>query len=123
MPAPPRAALAAALALAACAGGRAGAGPRSETGLASYYGDDLQGRPTASGQPYDARRLTCAHRSHPFGARLEVTNLQNGRKVRVRVNDRGPFVEGRVVDLSREAARRLGILGRGLVQVRVVRVR
>ncbi len=122
MPAPRRAALAVALALAACNCGRAEAAPRPETGLASYYEDELQGRPTASGQPYDARRLTCAHRSHPFGAWLEVTNLDNGRKVRVMVNDRGPFVKGRVVDLSREAARQLRLIGRGLVRVRVVRV-
>ena len=112
----------AALALAACAGGRAVTGQRFETGLASHYAEEFQGRHTASGEPYDGRRLTCAHRSHPFGAWLEVTNLENGRKVRVRVNDRGPFAEGRVVDLSREAARRLGILGRGLVRVRLVRV-
>ncbi len=121
MLAPRRAALAA-LALAACAHGRAEAAPRPETGLASIYGDDLQGHPTASGQPYDARRLTCAHRSHPFGAWLEVTNLHNGRTVRVMVNDRGPFTKGRVVDLSREAARQLRIGGRGLARVRVVRV-
>lgn len=122
MTAPFRAALAAALALAAWAPGRTEAAPRPETGLASYYRDELQGRPTASGQPYDGRRLTCAHRSHPFGAWLEVTNLHNGRKVRVMVNDRGPFAKGRVVDLSREAARQLGIIGRGLARVRVVRV-
>jgi len=120
--APRRAALAGALALAACNCGWAEAAPRAESGLASYYGDEFQGRRTASGQPYDGRRLTCAHRSHPFGAWLEVTNLDNGRKVRVMVNDRGPFVKGRVVDLSREAARQLGMIGRGLVRVRVVRV-
>ncbi|HEY6105055.1 MAG TPA: septal ring lytic transglycosylase RlpA family protein [Anaeromyxobacteraceae bacterium] len=122
MSAPRRAALAVALALAACNCGWAEAAPRPETGLASTYGDEFQGRPTASGQPYDARRLTCAHRSHPFGAWLEVVNLDNGRKVRVMVNDRGPFVKGRVVDLSREAARQLRMLGRGLARVRLVRV-
>lgn len=121
MPAPHHA-LAAALALLAAAPVPAEAAPRAEVGLASYYGDEYQGRPTASGQPYDARRLTCAHRSHPFGAWLEVTNLANGRKVRVMVNDRGPYGRGRVVDLSREAARQLGIVGRGLARVRVVRV-
>jgi len=98
------------------------AAPRPETGFASFYGDEFQGRPTASGQPYDVRRLTCAHRSHPFGAWLEVVNLENGRKVRVMVNDRGPFKKGRVVDLSREAARQLGMIGRGVARVRVVRV-
>ncbi len=122
MTAAPRATLAVALVLAAGNCGRAEAAPRPETGLASTYGDEFQGRPTASGQPYDGRRLTCAHRSHPFGAWLEVVNLDNGRKVRVMVNDRGPFVKGRVVDLSREAARQLRMLGRGLARVRVVRV-
>jgi len=117
-----RATLGAALFLTACAHVTAEAAPRPETGLASFYGDEFQGRPTASGQPYDGRRLTCAHRSHPFGAWLEVVNLENGRKVRVMVNDRGPFVKGRVVDLSREAARQLGITGRGLARVRVARV-
>ncbi|HET6924160.1 MAG TPA: septal ring lytic transglycosylase RlpA family protein [Anaeromyxobacteraceae bacterium] len=117
-----RAALAMALFLAACGHVVAEAAPRPETGLASHYADEFQGRRTASGQPYDSRRLTCAHRSHPFGAWLEVVNLENGRKVRVMVNDRGPFVKGRVVDLSREAARQLGMFGRGLVRVRVVRV-
>lgn len=122
MIAPLRAPLAAALVLTACAHGRAAKAPPAETGLASYYGEAFQGRPTASGQPYDARGLTCAHRSQPFGAVLEVTNLENGRKVRVKVNDRGSFKEGRVVDVSREAARQLGMLKRGTVRVRVMRV-
>ena len=106
----------------AAAGAHAGAAPRPETGLASYYGDEFHGRPTASGQPYDPERLTCAHRSHPFGAWLEVVNLENGRTVRVMVNDRGPWTKGRVVDLSREAARKLGMLKRGTARVRGVRV-
>ncbi|HYQ81366.1 MAG TPA: septal ring lytic transglycosylase RlpA family protein [Anaeromyxobacteraceae bacterium] len=117
-----RLALAAALALLAATPAVAGAAPRAETGLAAYYRDDLRGSRTASGQPYDPTRLTCAHRSHPFGAWLEVVNLENGRKVRVMVNDRGPWTRGRVVDLSREAARQLGMLKRGTARVRVVRV-
>ncbi|HEU4385748.1 MAG TPA: septal ring lytic transglycosylase RlpA family protein [Anaeromyxobacteraceae bacterium] len=111
-----------AAALAACIPAAAGAAGRAETGLASYYRDELHGRPTASGQLYDRSRLTCAHRSHPFGAMLEVVNLENGRKVQVMVNDRGPYGRGRVVDLSREAARRLGMLKRGTARVRVARV-
>lgn len=114
--------MAAAVALAAALG-RAEAAPRAETGLATYYSEEMQGRRTASGQAYDGRRLTCAHRSHPFGTWLQVTNLDNGRKVTVMVNDRGPFVKGRVVDLSREAARLLGAVGRRPLRVRVVRVR
>lgn len=117
-----RGALAVALVLAACAHVTAEAAPRPEAGIASYYGDEFHGRPTASGQPYDKSRLTCAHRSHPFGAVLEVTNLENGRTVRVMVNDRGPYAKGRVVDLSGEAARQLGMLKRGTARVRVVRV-
>jgi rare lipoprotein A len=98
------------------------ADPRVETGLASFYADRFHGRPTASGQPYDWAALTCAHRTAPFGARLRVTDLEGGRSVVVTVNDRGPHVAGRVVDLSRAAAERLGMLGRGLVRVRVERL-
>jgi rare lipoprotein A len=98
------------------------AGAAGEVGLASYYADRFHGRPTASGQPYDRAALTCAHRTAPFGARLRVTALEDGRSVVVTVNDRGPHVAGRVVDLSRAAAERLEMLGRGLVRVRVERL-
>jgi rare lipoprotein A len=98
------------------------AAPTAEEGLATYYGDRFEGRRTASGERYDGRKLTCAHRSHPFGAVLEVTVPETGRSVRVRVNDRGPFPTGRVVDLSKAAARALGIVRRGVARVRVVRV-
>jgi rare lipoprotein A len=94
-----------------------------ERGLATYYADGLAGRPTASGAPYDPRAFTCAHRRWPFGAVLRVTALDSGRSVEVTVTDRGPWVEGRVVDLSRAAAESLGMLRRGLVQVEVVRLR
>jgi len=88
-------------------------------GLASYYGAEAHGGPTASGETYDMYALTCAHRTLPFGAMLRVTNLNNGVSVVVRVNDRGPFVEGRVIDLSYAAARRLKMLDEGVVPVRV----
>jgi rare lipoprotein A len=120
--------LALALLAAGCLHGKAGpagggrAEPQVETGLASYYADRFQGRPTASGQPYDRAAFTCAHRTAPFGARLRVTDLEAGGSVVVTVNDRGPHVAGRVVDLSRAAAERLGMLGRGLVRVRVERL-
>ena len=97
---------------------RPGAG---EVGLASYYGAEFQGRRTASGARYDAHALTCAHPTAPFGARLRVTDLETGRSVVVTVNDRGPYVQGRVVDLSLAAARKLGMVDRGLVRVRVER--
>jgi rare lipoprotein A len=78
-----------------------------EEGMASYYADALQGRRTASGELFDMHALTAAHRTLPFGTRVEVTNLENGRSVVVRINDRGPYAEGRVIDLSQAAAREL----------------
>jgi rare lipoprotein A len=90
-----------------------------ETGQASWYGGQHQGRRTASGEIFDMHDLTAAHRTLPFGARVRVVNLDNGRTVEVRINDRGPHVAGRVIDLSREAARRLGMIGRGVVTVRL----
>ncbi|PYO03504.1 MAG: septal ring lytic transglycosylase RlpA family lipoprotein [Candidatus Rokuibacteriota bacterium] len=89
------------------------------TGLASWYGDPHHGRETASGEVFDKTKPTAAHRALPFGTRLAVTNLDNGRTVEVRVNDRGPFVNGRIIDLSEAAARRLGGIGTGLMRVRV----
>jgi rare lipoprotein A len=94
-------------------------GPEAEVGLASWYGDWHQGRLTASGEAFDAGQLTAAHRRLPLGTRLRVTNLENGRAVQVRVNDRGPYVPGRVLDLSREAARTLGMVDQGVVRVRL----
>jgi rare lipoprotein A len=91
----------------------------SEVGMASYYADAHQGRLTASGERFDMHALTAAHRTLPFGSRVEVTNLENGRSVVVRINDRGPFVEGRVIDLSQAAARELRFLGRGTTRVRL----
>lgn len=109
------------LALVALAPLAAGGAP-AEEGLATFYADRFEGRRTASGERYRGEARTCAHRAHPFGAVLEVTDVESGRKVRVRVNDRGPYGKGRIVDLSRAAARELGILRRGVARVRVVRV-
>lgn len=92
-----------------------------EEGTASYYADSLRGRPTASGAPYAPAAFTCAHRTLPFGTRLRVTELRHGRSVEVTVDDRGPFVDGRLVDLSRAAAAALGFVGRGVAPVRVER--
>jgi rare lipoprotein A len=88
-------------------------------GEGSYYGDSLAGHKTASGEPYDPRRLTAAHRSLPFGTIVRVTSEQNGRTVYVRINDRGPFVRGRVLDLSRAAAEQLELIRRGVAKLRV----
>jgi rare lipoprotein A len=96
---------------------------RVEIGVASYYARTFEGRRTANGDLYRAARMTCAHRTYPFGAVLRVTDVESGRSVLVEVNDRGPFEAGRVVDLSWAAARALGILDRGLARVRVERVR
>ena len=88
-------------------------------GSASWYADALAGRSTASGEPYDPSDLIAAHRALPFGTRLRVTNLANGRVVEVRVIDRGPFIAGRILDLSRSAAEQIGILRAGHGRVRV----
>lgn len=96
--------------------------PDEEVGLASYYGRAHQGKPTASGVPFDMNAMTAAHRRHPFGARLRVTDLETGKTVDVKVNDRGPFVKDRIIDVSYAAARALGFLGRGVARVKVKRV-
>ena len=90
-----------------------------EVGLASYYGRGHDGQRTASGETFDMSRMTAAHRSLPFGTRVRVTNLDNGREAVVRINDRGPFRRGRVIDVSLAAARKLGFVGRGIARVRV----
>jgi rare lipoprotein A len=99
--------------------GAAGAAFGSEDGLASWYGGKFQGRRTASGEIFDTRQLTAAHKSLPFGTRVLVTNLQNGKSVTVRINDRGPFVAGRIIDLSLAAASVIGLTGKGVVPVRL----
>ncbi len=99
------------------------AGTDVETGRISYYALDFQGRRTASGERFDVHAFTAAHRSFPFGTRLRVTNLANGRSVVVRVNDRGPWKSGRILDVSPAAARKLGFLGRGTVRARIVVLR
>lgn len=90
-----------------------------ERGQASWYGPGFHGRRTASGARFDQNALTAAHRQLPLGSRVTVTNLENGRSVRVAINDRGPYVDGRVIDLSRAAAHRLGMIGDGVVRVRI----
>lgn len=88
----------------------------AQTGVASYY---WQGRGTASGERFNPNALTAAHRSLPFNTKVEVTNLRNGRTVVVRINDRGPFVRGRIIDVSKAAAGQLGFSGHGLTKVSV----
>jgi rare lipoprotein A len=92
---------------------------RTAVGIASYYGKEYHGRTTASGEIFDMTKLTAAHRSLPFGINVRVTNLSNDQSVVVRVNDRGPFVAGRIIDLSLAAAQRLGMIAAGLAKVKV----
>ncbi len=91
----------------------------AQVGLASYYADDFQGRKTASGEKYDKNALTAAHKEFPFGSYIRVTRLDNNKSVVVKVNDRGPYFEGYVVDLSRRAAQALGIIEIGVAKVKV----
>jgi rare lipoprotein A len=89
------------------------------TGEASWYGRPFHGRRTASGEVYDMYKLTAAHPTLPFGARVRVTSLSNGRSVEVRINDRGPAVRGRIIDLSYAAARAIDSVGAGVFPVRL----
>jgi len=90
-----------------------------EEGLASWYGGKFQGRLTASGEVFDTNLLTAAHKTLPFGTLVKVTNLANGRSIMVKINDRGPFVAGRIIDLSRAAAERIEMVGTGTARVSV----
>lgn len=90
-----------------------------ETGIASWYGYPYHGRPAADGEIYDMEKLTAAHRTLPFGTWVRVTNLQNGKTVDVRITDRGPFIDGRIIDLSKAGARAIGMLGPGTARVRL----
>ncbi len=92
---------------------------RVEYGKASFYDPKLAGKRTASGEIYNPREMTAAHRTLPFGTWVRVTALSSKKSVVVRINDRGPFVRGRIIDLSNEAARRLGILKQGIADVKV----
>ena len=102
--------------------GGTGQAPRPgyvETGYASWYGDPYHGRRAANGEVYDKNKLTAAHLTMPFETWVKVTNLENSRSVTVRITDRGPFVKGRIIDLSQEAARQIRMIGPGTALVRV----
>jgi len=92
---------------------------RVQEGMASFYGEEYHGRPTANGEVYDMHALTAAHPALPFNTRVRVVNLENGQSVVVRINDRGPSVQGRIIDLSYQAARAIGMVGPGTVRVRL----
>jgi rare lipoprotein A len=91
----------------------------AEVGKASFYAHRFHGRSTASGETYDESKMTAAHRTLPFGTRVRVTNLENGKAVTLRVNDRGPHRKGRVIDVSYKAAKRLGFVRDGIARVKV----
>lgn len=110
-----------ALCLSSCATTAPGFGEKGyvEEGKASYYGRKFQGRKMANGERYRRNKLTAAHKKLPFGTQVEVTNLQNNKSVRVEITDRGPFVRGRIVDLSEAAARRVNMINSGVAPVRL----
>ncbi len=91
----------------------------TETGLASFYSETYNGKKTANGEIYNSSELTAAHKKLPFGTRVKVTNLSNGKTVKVRVNDRGPFVAGRIIDLTRKAAKKIDMINDGVVKVKI----
>ena len=95
----------------------------TQKGLASWYGAKFHGRPTASGEIYDMNRISAAHKQLPLGTVVQVKNRDNGKKLRVPINDRGPFIKGRIIDLSVGAARQLEMFGQGLANVRIKVVR
>lgn len=105
-------------------GGRSGVGRFTEEGLASWYGMEggrvrEHGRPTATGRPYDQNALTAAHKTLPLGTRVKVTNLENGRSLVVVINDRGPYIQGRIIDMTLRGARILGFKEKGTARVRI----
>jgi len=123
IPLPPLALVAALAVAASCASPRAARhGVAVERGVASWYGPGFHGNFTASGERYDMWAMTAAHRTLPFGTVVEVRNLENGRSVRVKINDRGPFVNNRIVDLSRAAAEAIDMVGPGTALVELVAV-
>ncbi len=95
------------------------AGAYKQEGIASYYADKYEGKPTASGEIFRQNLLTAAHKTLPFGTMVTVTNLKNGKKVRVKINDRGPFVAGRIIDLTSRGAKELDFIRDGIVNVKI----
>ena len=93
--------------------------PTVHVGDASWYGPGFGGKTTASGEVFDETKMTAAHKTLPLGTKAKVTNLKDGKSVQVEINDRGPYAEGRIIDLSQAAAKALGIIDRGVVKVRV----
>ena len=91
----------------------------TETGMASFYSESYNGKKTANGEIYNSSEYTAAHKKLPFNTRVKVTNLSNGKTVKVRINDRGPFVAGRIIDLTRKAAKKIDMIGAGVAKVKI----
>lgn len=91
----------------------------STVGTASYYGKGFAGKPTASGEIFNPNAMTAAHKTYSFGTKVRIVNLKNNKTVVVRINDRGPYVEGRIIDLSRGAAEKIGMVNDGVTRVRI----
>ena len=94
-------------------------GYKTRSGLASYYSDYYEGRTTANGEIFRQNKATAAHKSLPFGTRVKVINLTNNKSVVVRINDRGPYVKGRIIDLTKNAAKEIGMIGGGVAKVKI----
>ena len=94
-------------------------GYTTRKGLASYYADGYEGKTTANGEIYRQGKITAAHKTLPFGTKVEVTNLSNNKSVVVRINDRGPFIRGRIIDLTKAAAREIDMVGAGVAKVKI----
>lgn len=93
--------------------------PKTQIGIASYYGKKFHKKRTANGEIFNMYKVSAAHKSYPLGTKVRVTNLENGKSLKLVINDRGPFVSGRIIDLSYKAARRLGFVNQGTVKVRI----
>lgn len=91
----------------------------SQTGFASFYAESYNGRKTANGEIFHSSDMTAAHKTLPFGTKVRVTNLANGKSVKVRINDRGPYVSGRIIDLTRAAAKKIDMIQAGVVKVKI----
>jgi len=94
-------------------------GYTTRKGFASYYADSYEGKTTANGEIYRQGKITAAHKTLPFGTKVEVTNLSNNKSVVVRINDRGPFIRGRIIDLTKAAAREIDMVGAGVAKVKI----
>jgi len=93
--------------------------PKTQIGIASYYGKKFHKKRTANGEIFNMYKVSAAHKSYPLGTKVRVTNLENGKSLKLVINDRGPFVSGRIIDLSYKAARKLGFVNQGKVKVRI----